>query len=72
MNPFRIARAMAVNAIIGFVILLLANLLGAGVALSVPVVLICAVAGIPGAILVILLAVFDVAFAAGIVLPSYL
>jgi inhibitor of the pro-sigma K processing machinery len=59
-------RALVVNAIVGLVILFLANVVGLGVQISVITLLICAIFGVPGAILVILLAVFDVAFAATI------
>jgi hypothetical protein len=60
-------RALAVNAVIGLLILLLANVVGLGVQISILTLLICAVFGVPGAILVILLAVLDVAFAASMV-----
>lgn len=60
-------RALAVNAIVGLVVLLIANAIGLGVQISIITLLICAVLGVPGAILVILLAVLDVAFAAAIV-----
>lgn len=58
---------LVVNAIVGAVILVGANLAGIGVSISVWAVLICAFAGIPGAILVILLSVLDVAFVATLV-----
>jgi hypothetical protein len=60
-------RALAVNAVIGLLILLLANVVGLGIQISILTLLICAVFGVPGAILVILLAVLDVAFAASMV-----
>lgn len=59
-------RALAVNAIVGLVILLIANAIGLGVQISIVTLLICAVLGVPGAILVILLALLDVAFAAAV------
>lgn len=59
-------RALAVNAIVGLLILFVANAIGLGVQISIIALLICAVFGVPGAILVILLAVLDVAFAATI------
>lgn len=59
-------RALVVNAVVGLVILFLANLLGLGVQISVITLLICAILGVPGAILVIVLALLDVAFAAAI------
>lgn len=57
-------RGLAVNAIVGLVILFVANIVGLGVQISVLTLLICAIFGVPGAILVILLALLDVAFAA--------
>jgi hypothetical protein len=59
-------RALAVNAIVGLLVLFVANAIGLGVQVSLVALLICAVFGVPGAILVILLAVLDVAFAATI------
>ncbi|WP_224449263.1 pro-sigmaK processing inhibitor BofA family protein [Haloprofundus salilacus] len=64
-------RALLVNAIVGLVILFVANVIGLSVQISILTLLICAVLGVPGAILVILLALFDVAFAAT-VLPLLL
>ena len=57
-------RVLVVNAIVGLVVLFIANVAGLGVQISLVTLLICAVLGIPGAILVILLALLDVAFAA--------
>ena len=57
-------RALAVNAVVGLIILFIANVVGLGVQISLITLLVCAVFGVPGAILVILLAVLDVAFAA--------
>lgn len=62
-------RGLVVNAIVGIVILFVANVLGLGVEISIITILVCAILGIPGAILVILLAVLDIAFAAA-VLPA--
>lgn len=56
------AKALAVNAIIGVILLVAANFLGLGVEITVWAVLVCAIAGIPGAILVALLAYLDIAF----------
>lgn len=56
-----------VNAIVGLVILFIANVVGLGVEISLITLLVCAVLGVPGAILVILLAVLDIAFAAAVV-----
>jgi len=59
-------RALLVNAIVGLLILFVANVIGFGVQISIITLLICAIFGVPGAILVILLAALDVAFAASI------
>ena len=59
-------RALAVNAIVGLLILVLANLLGLGVPITVVTLLICALFGVPGAVLVILLALLDIAFVASV------
>ena len=59
-------RVLAVNAVVGLIILFIANVVGLGVQLSLITLLLCAVFGVPGAILVILLAVLDVAFAAAV------
>ena len=61
------AKALVVNAIVGVLVLALANFLGLGVQISLVAVLVCAVAGIPGAVLVILLSLLDVAFVAAVV-----
>lgn len=59
-------RALLVNAIVGFVILFVANAIGLGVEISLLTLLICAVLGVPGAFIVILLALLDITFAASI------
>lgn len=59
-------RALLVNAVVGLIILIVANAIGLGVQISLVTLLICAILGVPGAILVILLAVLDVAFAASL------
>ena len=59
-------KALAVNAILGVIVLFVANFLGLGVQISLVAVAICALAGIPGAILVILLSVLDIAFTASL------
>lgn len=60
-------RGLIVNAIVGLIVLFVANFLGLGVQISLVTILVCAVLGIPGAILVILLAVLDIAFVAAVV-----
>jgi inhibitor of the pro-sigma K processing machinery len=59
--------ALAVNAIVGLLVPIVANAVGIGVQISLVRLLICAVLGIPGAIIVILLALLNVAFAATLV-----
>ena len=56
-------KPLVVNAIVGVIVLVIASVLGIGVEITPIAVLICAVAGIPGAILVIILAYAGVAFA---------
>ncbi len=62
-------RPLVVNAIVGLLVLLLANAVGFGVAVTPVVVLIAAVAGLPGAILVIVLAQLDLLFEPLVLLP---
>jgi hypothetical protein len=59
-------RALAVTAIVGLLIRFVANVIGFGVQISIITLLICAAFGVPGAILVILLAALDVAFGGSI------
>ncbi|WP_336036002.1 pro-sigmaK processing inhibitor BofA family protein [Halobacterium yunchengense] len=64
-GAYRVIRAVKpfiVNAVVGLVVILIADALGAEVAVTPLVLLIVAVGGLPGAILVILLAVLGVAF----------
>jgi hypothetical protein len=57
------AEYFIVNTILGLIILALSNIMfKLGIAYSIPVILICALGGIPGALLVILLHVLGVAF----------
>ncbi len=66
---FKLLRAitgLVVNAVVGVVILFVANLLGVGVEITAIAVLICAIGGVPGALLVILLAYLDIAFVASV------
>ncbi|PSQ17922.1 hypothetical protein BRD02_01880 [Halobacteriales archaeon QS_8_69_73] len=55
-------KPLIINAIVGVIVLVVANVAGLGVAISAIAVLICAVGGLPGAVLVILLSVLDIAF----------
>jgi len=59
--------ALVVNAVVGLLVLLVANAIGLGVQVSILTLLICAVLGVPGALLVILLSVLDIAFTATVV-----
>lgn len=61
-------KPLIVNAIVGVIILLVANFVGLGVQITPIAVIVCAVGGVPGAVLVILLAYLDIAFA-GMVAP---
>jgi hypothetical protein len=51
-----------VNAVVGVIVLVIASFLGLGVEITPIAVLICAVGGVPGALLVILLAYTGIAF----------
>jgi len=54
---------LAVNTLFGLIILYLANVIGGlGIPYSLPVLLICAILGAPGAIAVIMLNLFGLAF----------
>ena len=57
-------RAVLGNAVVGLVALVLANLFGLGVQISAVTLMICAVFGLLGAILVVVLATYGVAFSA--------
>lgn len=60
---------LAINAVVGLVILVVANAIGFGVQVSLLTLAICAILGIPGAVLVMLLAFLDVAFMAVMAAP---
>jgi len=65
-GAYRVIRAVkpfVVNAVVGLVVILLAQALGAAVAVTPLALLVVAIAGFPGALLVILLAYAGVAFA---------
>lgn len=64
-GAYRVIRAVkpfVVNAVVGLVVILLAQALGAEVAVTPLALLVVAIAGFPGAVLVILLAYVGVAF----------
>ena len=52
-----------VNAVVGVIVLVIASFLGIGVEITPVAILVCAIGGVPGALLVILLAYLGVAFA---------
>ncbi len=57
------AEYFIVNTILGLIILALSNIIfKLGIAYSIPAILICALGGIPGALLVILFHILGVAF----------
>ncbi|MFB6085670.1 MAG: pro-sigmaK processing inhibitor BofA family protein [Halodesulfurarchaeum sp.] len=58
----RALKPLIVNAVLGLIVLAIAGFLGFEVAISPIVVLVVAVGGIPGALLVLLLAYFGVLF----------
>ncbi len=62
---------LVVNAIVGLLILVVANAVGFGVQVSLLTLAVCAILGIPGAVIVMLLALFEVAFTAAIVIPVF-
>jgi hypothetical protein len=62
----RVVKPFVVNAIVGLVVILIAQALGAPVAVTPLALLVVAIAGFPGAILVILLAFTGLAFAPGL------
>jgi uncharacterized membrane protein len=61
-------KPLIINAVVGLVILVVANVAGLGVAITPIAVVVCVVGSLPGGILVLLLAYFDVAFA-GMIAP---
>ena len=57
------ATHLIINAVLGLIILVAANVIfNVGISYSLPALLVCAFAGIPGAIIVIVLHLFGVAF----------
>ena len=64
----KMVKPFVVNAVVGVIVLLIASFLGVGVEITPIAVLICAVGGVPGALLVILLAYLGIAFA-GMAVP---
>jgi len=60
---FRAAKHLIVNSILGLILLAMGNLVfKLDIVYTATVVLICAIAGIPGAILIMLLHAFGIAF----------
>lgn len=68
-RAIKTVKPLVVNAVVGLVVLLVANALGFGVAVTPIVVLIVALGGVPGAVLVLLLAYLDVLFQPLVLLP---
>ena len=68
-RAIKTVKPLIVNAVIGLVVLWLANALGYGVVVTPIVVLIVALGGVPGAVLVLLLAYLDVLFQPLVLLP---
>lgn len=62
----KVIKPFIINAIVGVVVLFLASYFGLGVQITPLAVIICAIGGVPGAILVIILAYLDIAFYATI------
>ena len=65
LGSYRVIRAIQpfiVNAVVGLVALILASLFGFGVEITPIVLLIVAIGGLPGAVLVVLLAYLGIAF----------
>ena len=62
----KVLKPFVVNAVVGLVVLLIASYVGLGLEISMVTVLVCAVGGVPGALLVVALAYFDVAFVASV------
>ena len=57
------ATKLIVNAVLGLILLAVSNIVfNVGVAYTIPAVLVCALGGIPGAVLVILLHMLGIAF----------
>ncbi|MFB6111523.1 MAG: pro-sigmaK processing inhibitor BofA family protein [Halobacteriaceae archaeon] len=75
-GAYRLIKAVKpfiVNAVLGLVVFLLAELLfGVSVAVTPIAILVVAIGGVPGAILVLLLAVLDVAFVPGLLSTPWL
>ena len=63
---------LLINTVVGLIVLILANVVGLGVQISIATLLICAIFGVPGALLVIVLAILDIAFVAATLPASVL
>lgn len=71
-GAYRIVKAVKPfvwNAVVGVVVLLIASYFGAPVEISWLSVLVCAIAGIPGALLILVLAYVGLAFTPGLLVP---
>ena len=57
------ASHLIVNTVLGLILLAISNIIfNAGIAYTIPALLVCALGGVPGAVLVILLHYFGIAF----------
>ncbi len=63
----RAIRPLVVNAVVGLLVFLVASWLGIGVEVDWVALVVVAIAGLPGAVLVVLLSVFGLAFVPGFV-----
>ena len=65
----KVVKPFIVNAVVGLIVLLIAGFLGFPVNVTWIVVLVVAIGGIPGALLVLLLSYFGVMFSPGALFP---
>lgn len=68
-RAIKTVKPLIVNAVVGLIVLFVANALGFGVVVTPIVVLIVALGGVPGAVLVLLLAYLDILFQPLVLLP---
>ncbi len=65
----RAVRPLIVNAVVGLLVFLAAGWLGIGVEVNWLTLAVVAIGGLPGAVLVVLLSVFGIAFTPGLLAP---
>lgn len=68
----RVIKPFIINAVVGILVLIVASVLGFAVQITPMAVLICAIGGLPGAILVLVLAYLEIAFHPTAVAPLLL